>query len=268
MPGKFFSQKRVKLVVTLAVCGLLIFFNPKGFFTPIRGIFLRASYPFQKTFYLLSGEIEGGVDFLSSISELKDENEKLIRENNQLSSEIALLKDEKKENEKLRDQLGLIPREKFSLEASFVIGQDPQRFESWIIIDKGSSAGIKEGMPVIVSDGILIGKISEIFGNTSKVSLLTDSGSVINAVDMETEAKGIVRGEYGLGTIFDLVAQTDIVNSGDTIATSGLGGDFPRGLLIGKVQETRLTQDKLFQQAVVMPRVKYSRLDVVFVIKN
>lgn len=268
MPQKLFSQKRIKLAVTLAVCGLLLIFNPKGFFNPIRGIFLRVAYPFQKTFYLLSGEIKGEVVFLGSISELKNENIALIRENNQLSSEIALLKDEKKENERLRAQLDLIPKEKFSLEASFVIGQDPQRSESWIMIDKGSSAGIEEEMPVIVSDGILVGKISEVYGNTAKVNLLTNSGSVINAVDMETEAKGIVRGEYGLGTIFDLVAQTDIINSGDTIVTSGLGGDFPRGLLIGKVQETRSTQDKLFQQAVVMPRVKYSKLDIVFVIKK
>lgn len=268
MSQKFFSQKRIKLFVTLAVCGLLLIFNPKGFFTPLRGIFLRGSYPFQKTFYLLSGEIKGGADFLSSISELKDENEKLIRENNQLSSEIATLKDEKIENATLREQLELIPKKKFNLEASFVIGQDPQRFESWIMIDKGSSAGLKEGMPVIVSDGILVGKISEVYGNTAKVNLLTGSGSAINAVDIETEAKGIIRGEYGLGTIFDLVAQTDIINNDDTIATSGLGGDFPKGLLIGKVQEIRATQDKLFQQAVVMPRVKYSRLDVVFVVKN
>jgi len=268
MSQKFFSQKRVKLIVTLAVCGLLIFFNPKGFFTPVRWVFSRVSYPFQKTFYLLSGEIRSGADFLGSISELKNENKNLIKENDRLSFEITLLKDEKNENEKLRDQLKLAPREKFQLEASFVIGQDLQRSESWLLIDKGANAGIKTGMPVIVSDGILVGKISEVYSNTAKVILLTDSGSVINAVDVETEAKGVIQGEYGLGTIFDLVAQTDIINKDDTIATSGLGGDFPRGLLIGKVQDTRLTADKLFQQAIVLPRVKYSKLDVVFVIKN
>jgi rod shape-determining protein MreC len=87
-------------------------------------------------------------------------------------------------------------------------------------------------------------------------------------VDVETEAKGVIRGEYGLGLILDLVSQTDIINGGDTVATSGLSGDFPRGLLIGKIQETKSTPDKLFQQAVVLPRVKYSKLDMVFILKK
>jgi rod shape-determining protein MreC len=185
-----------------------------------------------------------------------------------LSSEAAALRDEKNQNQILREQLGLIPKDKFDLEASFVIGQDPERYEGWILIDKGSSSGIKVGMPVIVSNSILIGKISEVYIGTSRVKLLTDSSSVINAIDTETNAKGIIRGEYGLGIILDLVSQNDIINTGDTVVTSGLGGDFPRGLLIGKIQEIKLTQDKLFQQAIIATRARYSKLDVVFVIKN
>lgn len=268
MPKKLFSQKIIKLIIILAICVLLVFFNPKGFFDPLRGVFLRISYPFQKTFYLLSGDIKGAVNFLGSISELKRENENLIKENNFLSSEIALLKGEKAENETLRTQLDLAPRNKFNLEASFVIGQDPQRFGSWMIIDKGTSSGLAENMPVIVSEGILIGKTAEVYANTTKVNLLTESSSVINALDAETGARGVVRGEYGLGIILDMVAQTDVLNPGDTITTSGLGGDLPKGLLIGKVQEIRLSPDKLFQQAVIMPQVGYSKLDAVFVIKN
>lgn len=268
MSGKIFSKNRIKFIMILAACILLVFFNPKGFFNPIRGGFLRVVYPFQKTFYLLSLTVRNTADFLGSISDLKKENENLIRENNALSSEIVSLKDAKNENENLREQLDLIPRKKFNLEASFVIGRDPQRSGSWITIDKGESAGIKAGMPVIVSEGILIGKVAEAYGNMAKVNLLTDSSSVINAVDVETEARGVVRGEYGLGTILDIVAQTDVLNAGDTIATSGLGGDLPGGLFIGKIQEARATQDKLFQQAIIMPRVKYSNIDVVFVIKN
>ncbi len=268
MSGKLFSQNRIKVVIILAACVLLVFFNPKGFFNPIRGGILEIIYPFQKTFYLLSQKVRIATGFLSSISDLKKENEKLTSENNALSSEIIFLKDTKNENDNLREQLNLIPREKFKLEASFVIGSDPQRSGSWIMIDKGNPAGIEEGMPVIVSEGILVGKVAEVYGNTAKVDLLTNSSSIINAVDIETEAKGVVRGEYGLGALLDMVAQTDVLNGGDTIATSGLGGDVPAGLLIGKIQEIRVTQDRLFQQAIIMPRVKYADLDVVFVIKN
>jgi len=234
----------------------------------LRGVFFRISYPFQKTFYLLSGDISGTVNFLGSISDLKKENENLIKENNSLSSEVALLKDEKKENETLREQLNLSSRKKFDSEASFVIGLDPQKLGSWMIIDKGTSSGLAENMPVIASEGILIGKTAEVYANTTKVNLLTESSSVINALDIETGAKGVVRGEYGLGIVLDMVAQTDVLNSGDTIITSGLGGDLPKGLLIGKVQEIRVSPDKLFQQAIILPQVGYSKTDVVFVIKN
>lgn len=208
------------------------------------------------------------MEFLGSISYLRAENERLVKENSSLISEIADLRQEKKENENLREQLGLIPKKKYDLEAAYVIGQDPQKLGSWLIIDKGSSSGIEKGMPVIVSQGIIIGRISETYLSSSKIELLTNSSSSINASDLETSSRGIVKGEFGLGVILDMVAQTDVLNIGDEIVTSGLGSDVPKGLLIGKIQEIKTTQDKLFQQALIIPSVKYSSLDAVFIIKK
>jgi len=199
---------------------------------------------------------------------MRDENARLIRENDDLAAELANLQGVKKENDIFRQQLELIPREKFNLESSLVIGQDPQGLGSWIIIDKGRADGIEIGMPVIVSEGILIGKIDEVNSDSSKVNLLTDSASAVNATDLETDARGLVRGAFGLGLFLDMVAQTDILNKGDTIVTSGLGGEFPKGLLIGNIQEVRDSPDKLFQQAIIAPRVKYQELEVVFVIRK
>ena len=268
MSQKYFTSKLIKLLATVAICLLLIFLNPRGLFDPVRGFLYTVAYPFQKTFYLLSDKGENTYDFFKSIGDLKTENERLEKENNSMAAENAGLQAEKKENETLRDQLGLLPRNKYTLESSYVIGQDPQKLGSWLIIDKGSASGIETGMPVIVSDGIMIGKVQEVYPASSKISLLTDSSSSINALDMETNSKGIIKGEYGLGIVLDMVEQTDVINSGDTVVTSGLGSDIPRGLLIGKIQETGSSQDKLFQQALVIPRVKYSKLDVVFVIKK
>ena len=123
-------------------------------------------------------------------------------------------------------------------------------------------------MPVIVSDSIIMGKVSEVLAHTSKVSLLSDSQSVVNVVDVETGARGVLRGEYGLGILMDMVSQQDGLNKDDTIITSGLGGDIPRGLLVGKINEVKFSSDKLFQQAIITPRIKYSKQDTVFVIKN
>lgn len=268
MSRKYLTSKIIKLVLVATVCLGLIFLNPRGFFSPVRGFFLRAAYPFQKIFYLTGHKISDTLDFLGSIADLKEENIKLIKENNYLAGQAASLQGEKKENETLREQMGLIPKDKFNLESSFVIGQDMHGLGSWLLIDKGKSSGVEKGMPVIVSEGILIGKVEEAFVASSRINLLTDSSSSINVVDLETNSKGIVRGEYGLGVLMDMVSQSDVLNSGDTVVTSGLGSDMPKGLLVGKIQEVKVTQDKLFQQAIVMPRIKYSKLDVVFVIKK
>jgi rod shape-determining protein MreC len=268
MPQGIFSKNLIKFASITAVCLLLVFLNPKKIFNPVREVFFKVGYPFQKTFFILGHSISGATDFFGSIGRMRSENERLIREGNSLAAEIGALKDAKKENEILREQLGLAPRDKFNLEAAFVIGQDPQGLGSWIMIDKGRDAGLNDGMAVVVSDGILIGRIDEVYQSSAKINLLADSSSAINAMDVETQAKGIVRGEYGLGLAMDMVAQTDVLSVGDTIVTSGLGGDLPKGLTIGKIQEVRSSQDKLFQQAILTPRVKYSKLDIVFAVKN
>ncbi len=268
MPKKYLSSKVIKFIIISVTCLLLIFLNPKGLFNPFRTVFLKIAYPFQETFYVVGRDISEVFSFLGSIGAMKTENEKLVRENNSLASEVASLQETKKENETLREQLNLVPKDKFNLEPSFVIGQDPQSFGSWLVIDKGSSEGIEVGMPVIVSDGILIGKIDEVTSGSSKVNLLTDSNSAVNVSDLETGAKGLIKGAYGLGLSMDMVAQADVLNQGDTVITSGLDGETPRGLLVGMVQEVKISSDRLFQQAIIMPRVRYQNLSIVFIIKK
>jgi len=265
---KFFTKKSSKFLIVALICFAIIFLNPKGFFTPLRIFVFKLAYPFQKTFYLTGKSINRYSNFVRSLSEIKQENERLIKENHLLQSEFSKLKDQKKENAVLRSQLDLIPRDNFELEASFVIGQDLQGLGSWIMIDKGRSDGIKSGMSVIFSQGILIGKVEEVFSDTSKVVLLSHSDSVINAIDLETGARGVLKGKYGLGIILDLVSQKEVLNLGDMVTTSGLGSSMPKGLLIGKIQEVRSSIDNLFQQAVINPSAKFQKLDVVFVIKK
>jgi len=148
-----------------------------------------------------------------------------------------MLSDMKNENANLREQLDLLPRDRFNLAAASVISQDPNGTGNWLGIDKGSADGITVGMPVIVSKSIFVGRIDQVDAKSSQVALLTNPKSTINVMTLENGAKGVARGEYGLGIIFDMVLQTDSINVGDVVVTSGIGGELPRGLYVERYRK-------------------------------
>lgn len=268
MSFKFFSTKLFKVLIIFFICLFLIFLNPYNFFNPIRSVFFAIFAPIQKVGYGLGYEFLSLKKFLSSIGELKKENENLIRENRELLAAKARMEETGKENEVLRQQLKLLPRDKFNLEGANVISQDFYGKGDWLEINKGKTSGIEKEMPVIVDSGILIGTIEEVYSTTSKVILLNNSQSTINVIDLKTNSKGVVKGEYGLGIIMDMVLQSDSLNKGDEIVTSGVGKNFPQGLFIGRVEAIGTSPDRLFQKAVIASPVDFSNLKFVFVIKG
>lgn len=267
MKKRFYSTKLFKMIIVVAVCGLLVFLNPAQLFNPFRTVFSTAISPFQKIAYLFSLKVENAGNFLASIGKLKKENEKLTEENQRLQAENAQIQDLRRQKEILENQLNLLPREKYELENAYVIASDPSGRGNWIDISKGSQNGIKEGMSVIISQGILIGKIEKAELVSSRVALLSNPASRINAMTAQSGSKGIIKGEYGLGLILDIVSQNDILNKGDDVITSGLGGEIPRGIYIGKIKDVRESPDKLFWEAVVISPLNLSSLEVVSVIK-
>ncbi len=265
---KSFFSRNWKFVLTIVLLGVIIFISfPRGD-KWTRGIAFWAVNPFMKTFRIFSGGVYGFFQFLGSIGDLKKENEKLIEENRRLEAEIARLKDTAEENKFLRKELDLLPRNKYELETSFVVGQEAFGAGSSILIDKGANREIKEGMAVIVSNGILVGKVSQVFPDTAKVALISDQESVVNGEILESGARGIVRGTYGLGIAMDMISQAEVIKEGDTVVTSGLGGSLPRGLFIGKIGQVSQSEDKLFQQAVIFSPVDFSSLKVISVVKK
>ncbi len=268
MLEKKFRRRLIKTALTAAVFGLLIFLNPYSFFNPFREILFKITYPIEKTFCFLSWKASNTYDLFSSIGELKRENERLAEENLKLLSESAMLRDMRAENETLRKELNMLPRGRFELEPARVISYDARGRGNWIKINKGGKHGIKEEMPVIVFNSIMVGKIEKVFSESSQVILTTSPQSSINAVAGAAGARGIVKGKYGLKMVMDMILQSDPINVGDKVITSGMSGSIPRGLLLGAINEISLSPDHLFQQAVVSPALDFSKLDIVFIIKG
>ena len=268
MPSNFFSTKLFKVIIVLVIAGFIVFLNPLDFFNPIRSALFVVFSPVQKVVHGFAFECLEVKNFLTSIGQLKSENERLIKENREFLSERSSIEEIKNENDTLRKELGLLPREKFDLEGASVVAQDFHGQGDWLEIDKGERNGIKKGMPVIVEKGILVGEIGEVYWSSAKITLLANTKSAVNAIDSKTNSKGIVKGEYGMGIVIDMVLQSESLNRGDEVITSGIGKNFPKGLYIGQVGGIVLSPDRLFQKGIINSPVDFSKIQFVFVIKN
>ncbi|MBN2048496.1 MAG: rod shape-determining protein MreC [Anaerolineaceae bacterium] len=199
----------------------------------------------------------------------------LRQQNAQLQSEKAMLQ---KEVIELRAQLeeaevfyALLDfartRSENQYIAASVIGKDPSPFMSYIILDHGSDDGIYHGMPVVTELG-LVGRVDAVTANASRVQLVTDPAFTVNVKTQNSHAEGVLVGSITGDIELQMVAQTDVLDSGDLILTSGLGGNYPSELLIGQVGSVRKQENAVFQSASVQPSVDFQNLDVVLIIRN
>lgn len=268
MPNKFTSKKIFKVIIICVIALVLIVWNPQNIFGGAKKLFFVITSPIQKTFSSLGNKFSFAGETLTSIGKIKKENEYLSQENLRLKTETVNLKDAFRENEILRKQLEILPREKFDLESANIIGRNIYNNTDWVMINKGSKDGIEKGMSVIVSDGVLVGRVEEVFISSSRVIFITSSTINVNVETSQTGAIGTVRGNYGLGLVMDLVLQTDHLNVGDDVITSDISQNITRGLLVGKIKEVYPANNDLFQKAILASPVDLFKLRFVFVIKS
>jgi len=149
-----------------------------------------------------------------------------------------------------------------------VIGQDTNPALQSILIDKGIEDGVRAGMPVEAARG-LIGQVYRATNNAAQVALLTETASAIPVRLGTTRATGMLRGA-GRGALptLDWIDLQYVVEVGELVMTSGLGGKFPEDLIIGRVVEVERNEAELFQRAIVQPAVDFRTLETVFVVTD
>ncbi len=252
----------------MLMLSVFLWWQPRFLMQPLRVVFSTIAWPVQRVFSGVAFQMRDGVAFLSSIGTLKQENERLTQENVRLAGEHIQWQAVTAENDELRREIDLLPRTSFRLQPAEVIGRDAAGLGNWLTIDQGSAQGIEPGMPVIVYGSILVGRVVDVFPQSARVMLLTHPESLVSGVTVEGSAQGIVKGEYGLGILFDMVLQDASVRAGNQLITSGLGGEFPKNLIIGTIQDTRSSPDHLYQRASVVSPVNFDSLRYVFIIQR
>lgn len=199
-----------------------------------------------------------------------EENEALKAERDKLRQEVLERSEVQAENIRLRAMLDYKrATPQFDTVVAAVVARDPGSWTQTIIINKGSADGVAKDMPVVTAQG-LVGSVVAVHGSTARVQLMLDPRSAVGAIVQRPESRvaAIVEGNGNdpfQPKMVNIPRDADIIK-GDRIVTSGYGGIYPKGLLLGEVLDVVNNEGGLLKLALVKPAVDFNRLEEVQVI--
>jgi len=264
-PNSRSSWRTIALIlIVLGVLALAL----GGYLTSLSRLALGAISPAQSWLVSRYQAFRDLINAPDDLTNLRQRNAELEAEVANLQSKIIELEQQVAEVELLSALLDFArtqPQNEY--QAAAVIGRDPSPFMQYIIINSGSDDGLRRGMPVVVSEG-LVGRVAAVTATAARVQLIIDAGSSVNVRLQTAEVDAVLVGSVTSDISLDLIPQDADVQPGDLVLTSGLGGNYPPNILIGQVSSVRQQATDLFQTASVQPVVEFNRLEIVLVIVN
>ena len=262
------------IAATLAVAvliGVFAAFSARDRAGAAENLVGAAAEPGQTAASGVGGWIQGIFSYFGSVKSLRAENEALKQENVALDKQVRDTEGLTQENQELRAMLNLMKTEsKLDLVAAQVIAKDPSNWYSSFTINKGSNDGILKNQPVLTANKELIGQVYKVGSNWAEIITILDPDSGVGSMIERSKDLGVVEGDtallqQGLCRIGYLARDTDI-KIGDYIETSGMGGVYPKGLLIGTVLEIGEDHTNMSKYATVQPAVSIGKLSQVCVL--
>ena len=259
-----------KFWIWVVLIFILLFFmslnqEKSGNWNPIERVVVEITAPFQKFYYNTINGLQNIwfkyfylIDVREENIRLKEEIKSLKIENYQYQELLATYR-------RLQELLQFTETTDQTVVAAQVIGKDPSGLFETVMIDKGRNSGLSVNMPVVNADGI-VGRLVSVSDNYSKVLLLIDQNSAVDCIMQRSRDKGIVKGFSAKTCIMDYVLKTSDIRVGDIVVTSGLGGVFPKGVPVGKIDEIQEPSDELFMDIKITPNVDFSKLEELLVI--
>lgn len=239
----------------------------------LEGVGSLALMPFQKAYY----SVQQGVHMLwAGFTELGEVRDELVRTREKLQHYEAVaeeLGEIKKENERLRQLLDMQQRVEYASISATIISKDPDNWFRTIVINRGEADGVRVNMPVIAFRGeekAVVGKVTEVRGRISRVLPIISTDMRLGVMFQENRFPGLCSGYAPNSTLvlMDYISKSATVKFGDVVITSGQGGVFPQGLLVGKVIKTLVTDTSAYQKALVRPIIDFNQVENVYVIKK
>lgn len=213
----------------------------------------------------LSGFVENIWDSYIQLVDTHRENIRLRDDIRSLNAQVLEEKEALLANQRLEQLLDMKKSVKEPTVAATIIGEDVTSWFRTLVINRGSSSGIREGMAVISADGV-VGQTVKVSPSTSRVLLLTDHASGISATIQRSRARGVVKGKSEMLCTLEFTTREEDVKVGDTVMTSGIGGIFLKGLPIGEVTMVKRGEYGIFQTVSIRPSVNIPHLEEVLVV--
>lgn len=255
--------------VAAGIILLLLFNLPGGCTARIKGVFKDALTPFQRVFIEPVQSLKEGIDTVRGFGGLLEENRRLSEEVIYLQAKQVELENLEQENRHLQDQLDFYNTQKRALIPCQVTARTISGWWQSVRLDKGRVQGIEANRAVISPDG-LVGRTSEVSSYTADVLLVSDPACKVSARVNRTGSFGLVSGN-GVNAQGYPVARMQFIHkdapvrAGDEVVTSGLGGIFPKNILIGYIEKVSTEEAGLYQVADIIPKAVTGLMDVVFV---
>lgn len=259
-----------RLVITVFIFfTVMVIGHYTGILRPVEYLLSDALLPAQKILFTASARINEWHQKRLKYDDLLVQNLIMEKELARLRK-IDVKSDElARENQELKKFLDIKNTNGYVIDVATVIGRTSDGVQQTYILNKGRLDGVKIYDPVIVYEGIFIGKIIKVHEKTSIVRLLSDQSSII-AVSILNQDRtiGTVAGRQTSSMIMNLIPHHEVVYDGNTVITSGIDNKTPRGLVVGMIDGIIESPGELFKTAFIRPAVAYDRVVSVGIIKN
>ncbi|MEI6313550.1 MAG: rod shape-determining protein MreC [Syntrophus sp. (in: bacteria)] len=265
IPKKYRPTAIVILVIVFSVILLILSMKMSSDTGFMRKFILDVAAPIERLIRMpLDKTITVWNRYLFLVG-LGEENRRLKRDNDQLKNQLLRYQEGYLEGMRLQKLLTLKEQTGYASTTARVIGIDQKSLIKTILINKGTSHGIRNGLPVMNDQGV-IGRIIETSWHVSRVLLISDGNSNIDALVQGTRVQGMLQGSGTMRCVLKYIAKTEEVKAGDLVVSSGMAEVFPKGLLLGTVIRADKKDPGLFQRIEVIPAVDFTRLEEVLVL--
>jgi rod shape-determining protein MreC len=228
-------------------------------------IALTMTTPFQVAIHWTLDSLVSFYENYLALWSTRGENLSLMEENRKLVNTIINLRELEQENIRLRNLLQFKENYKIQAVVARLIAKDVSSEFRAVRINRGKSSGIEPNMAVINSEGV-VGRVLRVTDSTADVVTLLDPLSAIDAFIMRSRARGIVEGLTDSLCQLKFALRVDDIQPGDLLLSSGLGGNFPKGIPVGSIIKVTRKSFGITQKVEVKPSVDFSKLEEVLVV--